>query len=533
VLGAFALAIVLGAASGGGGSKEHTYKMVFDNAFGLVKGGDFRVGGVKAGQTTGFDLLPTKVGPPKALVTAKVSQPGVADFRTDARCEVRPQSLIGEYFVDCQPGHAPRKLKNGGMIPVQQTISTVPQDLITDVLRAPYRERLRILLTELGTTVAGRPQDIQAVLKRAHPGFRVTSQVLQILGRQNRIIQDFVGNADTVIAALERNKSDVVRFVQEAGKTAAISATRRPQIRESIRLLPRFLSELRPTMVRLGQLSDQQIPLLTELQRAAPDLNTFLRRLGPFSEASRPAVRALGSASTQGTKALQHGRRVIDELRTIGDESPAFAKPLRQFLQASDSRSRAIENDPRAAASAPPAPDPTAINGQGGFTAFEDVWNYAFWQTLSINMRDSLGSMVRLALTLNQCSPFMNKPPDPATRAKCNSYLGPDQPGVTTPDPTTRSRAAARARAASLRSQAPARGVPGAGKPVPGYKPQVELPPALKELLGGLPNLGKKATPSLPTPSAAPAGGQSAAGQPSGRSLGGNAGQLLDYLLGP
>ena len=35
---------------------KRSYRIVFDNAFGLVEGGDFRVGGVRAGQTSGFDV---------------------------------------------------------------------------------------------------------------------------------------------------------------------------------------------------------------------------------------------------------------------------------------------------------------------------------------------------------------------------------------------------------------------------------------------------------------------------------------------
>ena len=51
VLGVCAAAFVLAGASDQK-SEGRTYKLVFDNAFGLVKGGDFRVGGVNAGQTT-------------------------------------------------------------------------------------------------------------------------------------------------------------------------------------------------------------------------------------------------------------------------------------------------------------------------------------------------------------------------------------------------------------------------------------------------------------------------------------------------
>ena len=66
------------------------------------------MGGVRAGQTSDFDVRTSRTGPPKAVVTAEVTEEGVPAFRSDATCSVKPQSLIGEYFVDCQPGHGAR-----------------------------------------------------------------------------------------------------------------------------------------------------------------------------------------------------------------------------------------------------------------------------------------------------------------------------------------------------------------------------------------------------------------------------------------
>ena len=96
VLGLCAGAFVLAGASDQS-SQGRTYRLKFDNAFGLVKGGDFRVGGVNAGQTTDFEVEKKKGESPKAVVTVEVSKPGFGDFRKDASCEIRPQSLIGEY----------------------------------------------------------------------------------------------------------------------------------------------------------------------------------------------------------------------------------------------------------------------------------------------------------------------------------------------------------------------------------------------------------------------------------------------------
>ena len=57
-------AALLVGAGGKGSATGKTYKIVFDNAFGLTEGGDFRIGGVNAGQTT--DFTATSNSPPKA-----------------------------------------------------------------------------------------------------------------------------------------------------------------------------------------------------------------------------------------------------------------------------------------------------------------------------------------------------------------------------------------------------------------------------------------------------------------------------------
>jgi virulence factor Mce-like protein len=538
VVGVCAGAFVLAGASDKSASGSRTYKIMFDNAFGLTKGGDFRVGGVNAGQTTDFSVVKEKGEAPKAVVTAEVSKPGFGDFRKDASCEIRPQSLIGEYYVDCQPGKSPEHLKNGGTVPVEQTSSTIPVDLVQDIMRRPYRERFRLLITELGTGLAGRPDDLQEVLKRAHPGLRETSRVLRILGNQNQVIKNFITDSDTVVTELEKNKQDVVRWVKEAGDASEISATRRDELRAQFRRFPRFLDELRPTMARLGEMADEQTPLLADLQRAAPDLNTFFTRLGPFSEASRPAVRSLGQMGEVGTRAFHEGKQEVAELKKLSVNAPGFAKPFRQFLQTADARNRAIENDPRAKATAPPSPDPTALSGDGGFTGFESIWNYFYWQTLSINMLDNTAHILRASLTADpQCMKFINHKPDAATIKKCNSYLGPYQPGILSPDPlddgSNPSAASVRANAGKPATRAGERrgeGMPEAG-PLPGQpdlsKPHVVVPPDVQRMLDSLTRSQRRRLKAHPDDL-----------QRELRSIGAPAdnqttGQLLDYLLAP
>jgi len=525
--------------------KGTTIKIVFDNGFGLSKGGDFRIGGVKAGKTIDFEA--TKGEPPKALVTAKINQPGFDAFHKDATCAIKPQSLIGEYFVDCQTGTRSKpKIKSGGIIPVSQTTSTVPQDLVNNILRRPYKERLRLVIDELGTGLAGRPKDLAAALRRAHPGLREASQTLRTLGDQNRTIENFIADSDTVVSQLEARKHEVTRWIQEAGDTAQITATRRQQLRATFAKFPGFLDELTPTMQRLGQFTDQTTPLLSDAERAAPSLNTFFTRLGPFANAARPALKSLGKTSVTGTKALKKGTDEVNELRRLAAQAPGAAKPLSQFLDSLDDRRRAIDNDPRGKVGAPPASD-VSNRGQannGGFTGLESLWTYFFWQSMALNSFDSVSHVLRVGITASDCSPLenrtlLNHPELKAKFDKCNGFLGPNQPGNTTPDFTRG------ASAASLRSESQAKpaakegerrsaGQPDAG-PVAGQpdlsKPQVTLPPDVQKLVDNLPNL-PDATKKVETQKVDQVlsgnGPKTTSGAPSSDPQ-----QLLDYLLGP
>jgi ABC-type transporter Mla subunit MlaD len=534
VAGAVAGAFLATGASDDGGKRS--YRIVFDNSFGLVEGGDFRVGGVSAGKTKEFDVKTVKGHTPKAVVVAEINKPGFGDFREDASCGILPQSLIGEYYVDCQAGNSKRKLPTdgSGTVPVEQTTSTIPTDLVNNIMRRPYRERFRLILTELGTGLAGRPDDLQEVLRRAHPGLRETSRVLRILGDQNQVIENFIRDSDTVVQELEANKKDVARWVTEAGDAAEISATRRQDIARSFNRLPRFLDELRPTMRRLGELADEQTPLLTDLQRAAPDLDTFMSRLGPFSRASRPALRSLGRSAEAGTAAFREGSQEVEELRRLAPDARPTFKPFRQFLETMDDRRRALENDPRAKNGAPPSPDPTAIPGEGGFTGLEAIWNFIFWSGMSINGFDDVSHILRTGLTVSECSEMMtDKPEDEHLFEECSQWLGPDLPGLTTRDwtdgssPSSRRAAAAAAeRPASRVGERRGPGEPDAG-PLPGQrdlsKPHVVLPPQVQELLD---RLTPEQLKNLPNLQEVPRSLQQAPDDAS-------ANQLLDFLLAP
>ncbi len=522
VLAAVAVALVLVGASGDQKRIEKTYEIELDSAFGLVDGGDFKVGGVKAGTTTGFEL--TRREPYRVIVTAEVSEPGFDSLRADARCEVRQQSLIGEYFVDCDSGRSEKHLPDGGRVPVARTASTVPPDLINTIQRKPQRERFRLILSELGTGLAGRPQELNEVIRRAHPALRELTETIGVLRAQNRTISAFIANSDQVSQAVHPVREQVARWAEEAADLSVIQGARSEQIGRYWNKVPEFLAELQPTMAELDKTATAQIPALRKLGGAAPELTAFLKEAEPFAKATRGSIDDLGESSEAGVKALRRSRDEIRELRALSVNAPTTAKPLRQFLETIDDRQRSTENDPQARISAPPAPDKTAYTEGHGFTGMEGLLNYIYFQTLGINVFDEFGHLLRIGIfTLGNCSPYSAKP-SPALQKQCGSYTGPYQPGVNAPDPTRNGVAAAeaaeRAGPAPTRPESQPRGAgepeapPVAGLPDPS-NPQPALPEGVRDLIDNLSGAlgGKKKNPAAqqaPSPA-----------------------NLLDFLLAP
>src|SRR6266576_607873 len=188
--------VTIALTTGGDKVKPHSYVIELDNAYGLTTGSDVKLGGVRAGI---IDTLELNQRNRRALVGIRLTLPGFDSLNRDAFCQVRPQSLIGEYFLDCQPGRG-RQLPAGAHIPVTQSGSAIGFDLLNTIQRYPNTQRLRLVLGELGAGVASRGPQINEALRRALPALRQTNRVLRVLAEENHTLANLVRNGDRALA---------------------------------------------------------------------------------------------------------------------------------------------------------------------------------------------------------------------------------------------------------------------------------------------------------------------------------------------
>jgi virulence factor Mce-like protein len=379
------LALGVGAKNDGGSGYQ--VRAIFDNAAYAVAGEEVRVAGEKVGKIDSLDVAYER----RAAVTFSIDTAGFSPFHKDAHCTIRPQSLIGEKYVECTPGSrgspdlgvVPNGQPGAGkhLLPLASTSSPIDIDLIGDINRLPYRERLAIIINEFGTALAGRGGDLNQAIHRANPALRDTDKVLAILAQQNKVLADLAVNSDRVIAPLAAKRTRIAHFVNAANATGTATAQRSADIERTFRDFPGFLRELRPTLQQLGDFADQTTPVLTDLHSAAPDLNRFITALGPFSTAATTSVVSLGKASVIGRPAIVKSLPLVRQLATFAKNALPVGKNLAALTRSFDKT--------------------------GGI---ERLMDYIFFQVTAINGFDGVSHYLRAGLMANLCSAYATQP---------------------------------------------------------------------------------------------------------------------------
>jgi ABC-type transporter Mla subunit MlaD len=321
VVAAVVVAIVL--IAGGGSGDGYVVRAIFDNGSFMVSGEQVRVAGANVGtiKSVGVSLPgePTAEEdgkfvdvPGKAIIELEISDPSFQDFRQDAACEIRPQSLIGEKYVDCRPtmprapGEKPppplRQIPAGEpgagqyLLPLGHNQTAVDPDLINNINSLPYAQRFRLIFNELGAGLAGRGEDLEVAIKKANPTLRYVDKIFGELTAQKDQLAQLAAESQEILEPLTREKEHVVGFLAHSGEAAEASAEHGAELESSLQKLPTFLVEFRQTMKNLKEFSDAGTPLLEDLGAAAPSLTNATKTLTPFSEATTVALKSLATA---------------------------------------------------------------------------------------------------------------------------------------------------------------------------------------------------------------------------------------------
>jgi ABC-type transporter Mla subunit MlaD len=361
-------------------------RAIFDDASFAVSGEDVRVAGANVGTIQSLDVTPQK----RAAVTLAISDLRFAPFHANASCAVRPQSLIGEQYVDCNPGTAStpklQKITHGPgtgsyLLPVARTSSPIESDIVQNISTQPVRQSLAVIINELGTGLAARGSDLNAVIHRANPALGDTDRVIKILAQQNHTLAQLATDSDTVLAPLARERRQLAGFVTQANTTAVASAQRSADITRTFSEFPSFLRQLRPLMADLGTLADQGTPLMTSLGQSASAVGQQFANLTPFAVKARTALIDLGASAQKSQPALVGTLPLAQRLGRLGTAAIPSAALLDRLT--------------------------ASINKTGGI---QQLMNLLFAGAMAGNGFNRLGHYVRAEPLVSDCTDYVTRP---------------------------------------------------------------------------------------------------------------------------
>jgi phospholipid/cholesterol/gamma-HCH transport system substrate-binding protein len=340
-------------------SDGYKIRAIFDNGGFMVNGEQVRVAGANVGVIESVDVtMPGETvayengkpveKPGKAIIVFDITDPSFQDFRQDATCQIRPQSLIGEKFVDCRPTlpRAPgsqlppplKELPEGQpgegqyLLPLGNSGTSVDPDLINDIQTLPYAQRFRLIFNELGAGLAGRGEDIEELVKRANPVLRDTDRLFGILSAQRQELAQLASDSEAILGPLSRERRHFAGFLSNAGAAAEASAERGPELEEALQKFPTFLREFRLTMRDLQTFSDAGTPLFEDFGTAAPALTDATRTLTPFSEALTVSLKSLGDAGEASGPLFAKADPVIRKARDLAKSGVKPTADLAKLL---------------------------------------------------------------------------------------------------------------------------------------------------------------------------------------------------------
>ncbi|GAA3519957.1 MCE family protein [Nocardioides daeguensis] len=201
------------------GFRGTTYYAEFSDASGIHKGNIVQVGGIRVGRVAAVTLAGDRV-------KVKFEVDGDVDFGKQSSASIEVLNLLGEKFLDLQPG-GEGQLAEGGTIPMERTqaaydivgvfgdLTTTTEEIDTDQLAqaldtvadtldeaAPEIQASFDGISRLSRSIASRDAEIQTL-------FDSSKEVTKVLADRSDDIVELMKNSDLVFQELTKRKEAV------------------------------------------------------------------------------------------------------------------------------------------------------------------------------------------------------------------------------------------------------------------------------------------------------------------------------------
>jgi phospholipid/cholesterol/gamma-HCH transport system substrate-binding protein len=267
---------------------------------GLRAGSDVRVRGQRVGQVHGvhFDNGPQ----------VEVQLSGGFDIYKDASARIRSRSLLGQKYVQIDPGTPAAGPLGDAVLGRDRTTTVVDIVDLVDTFDDATRKALHTALLETGTGVAGRGPDLNDLIAASPDLLADLNLTGRTLTAEETRLVAFLATAERLSGRFNGRTQELEALIRQMGDTLLAVATDegRP-LADTVKKLPSTLDALTPALSDLGSAAAALGPAVHDLGPTAaalgavtPDFRAALResvpvlgQVPPVSDLANPALSAL------------------------------------------------------------------------------------------------------------------------------------------------------------------------------------------------------------------------------------------------
>ena len=312
-LAAVLLALLLVLFSSGG-----TYEVnaIFDDARGLIEGGEVKAGSVTVGQiediTIGDDGLPH----------VRMSVDDDFRLRQGAFANLKVASNIGAInrYVDLQQGDGP-ELPDGATLGPSHTDQPVDLDLAVSTLDPETRRNLAAVIASVDAATKGHGHDVDLILRHSTEAVGETADLLNQVTVDQAALSSIVSDTRRVVGALAQDPESLTGTADELAGVLRVAAGRQAELRRSVTAIGPGLASARGALNALAGGTDD---LRSFFIAAGP----AVAELEPTGELLRPAINALRPVLAEASKLIAEAPGELRMLRPVLNLAPGVVKRL-------------------------------------------------------------------------------------------------------------------------------------------------------------------------------------------------------------
>jgi ABC-type transporter Mla subunit MlaD len=288
----------------------------FNDVKGIFPGGhQVRIHGVKVGIVSESKLVDGR-----PVLTLKIEDKWGPVYK-DAKLQIRPVTPLQDLYVNVldRGSKSAGEATKSDIIASQQTVTPVDISRVLDTFNADTRQRMAILLSELGKGLDDGGVKLRQSFAEIAPFLHVAQDTTRVLAERKAAVRRVVHNFGVLSASLAKRDQDLNRFVVQGNSALGELARRDQPLAATLTGIAELLPVMRSAFASVQGLSGHLDPAVRGLRPVAARLNSGLASLQKLGDDAVPALRAL--------------RPAVGDLRTMARTLPATSQALSTAFQ--------------------------------------------------------------------------------------------------------------------------------------------------------------------------------------------------------